>query len=236
MNHKRVSLLPIAIIASAFLVGCATTPPTAWEQAHYDIRTNYVPVVQVKTNVFEVSQTNTVVVYQTNKVTVPGVPEPIFQVVFKTNEIVNIAYQTNTVTTTNQLEAGYVYTPGAGAKVIQETGGAVGNLFGVGGIVSTAIGALFSLWGYTRSRKSLLTAANMAQSIETIREFVKSLPNGQTYDNELVNWLTQHQAEGGVLNNVLELLKSQVSNVDAKDAAQHIQSILAALGQQKPAA
>jgi len=226
-------IIAVAGLVAILLPGCITGPPTERESRYYNTETNFTPFVTVKTNVFEVYQTNTVVVTKTNEVVMPGAPAPIFQVVHLTNEIVNVSYETNRVSVTNQVE-GYVLTPGPGAKAVAETAGAVGNLFGVGGITSTVVMSLFSLWGYARSKKSLLTAANLAQSVETIREFVKALPNGAQYDNELVNWLTQHQAESGVLNNVLDLLKKEVSNDDAKNAAQHIQTILEALKQQKP--
>jgi len=235
MKHIKLvaSLFPVLLL-SLFFAGCATRPPTSAEQGFFNIQTNYVPVVQIKTNVFDVFQTNTVVVTQTNVISSPNLPAPIFQVVYKTNEAIMITQQTNTVTITNQLAAGYVYTPGPGAKVIQEVGTGVGNIFGVGGIVGTALGALFSLWGYVRSKKSLLTATNLAQTIETIREFVKSLPNGSTYDNELINWMTTNQANAGVLQDVLKLLENQVSNPDAKEGAAHIASIIEALKAQKP--
>lgn len=195
-------------IVIAFLAGCASKPPTAVEQKFFDVQTNLAPVVRVETNVIAVT------LYRTNE---QNVVVPV------------TVYETNRVAVTNYAET-YVFTPGAGAKQVAEVGGAVGNIFGVGGLVTTALGALFSLWGYARSRKNYVTAANIAQTVETIREFVKSLPNGAVYDNELVNWMQTHQAEQGVLNQVLDLLSKHVSNPDARVAADQIRATIAALG------
>ncbi len=196
-------------LAVYLLSGCATKPPTALERQWFSIVTNYgPPVISIQTNIIPVT------VFRTNEVTMQATP--------------TIEYRTNTVTVTNVPE-GYVYTPGTGAQAIRETGTAVGNLFGVGGLVGTAIGGLFSLWGYVRSKKSYVTAANIAQTVEVLREFIKQLPNGQTIDNELINWMQLHQAEAGVLNQVLTLLEKEVNTQDAKVAADHIRAVIASL-------
>lgn len=198
----------LAGLAIASMVGCASRPPTKTELKFFDVQTNLAPVISVQTNVIPVT------IYRTNE----------------QNVVIPVTlYETNVVPVTNYTEA-YVYKPGAGAAEAAQVGGAVGNLFGAGGIASTGIMALFSLWGYLRSRKSLVTAGNIAQTVETIREFVKTLPNGTVYDNELVNWMQQHQAEQGVLNQVLDLLNKQVSNADARVAADQIRATITALG------
>jgi hypothetical protein len=186
-------------LAVYLLSGCATKPPTALEQRWFDISTNRIPAIVLQTNV--VTVTNLV-----------GVP----------------IFQTNVVSATNYSEE-YTYKPGAGAQSIRETGTAVGNIFGVGGLVGTAIGGLFSLWGVMRSKKSYVTAANLSQTIETMREFIRQLPDGQTMDNELINWMQLHQAEAGVLNQVLTLLEKEVNTQDAKVAADHIRAVLVSL-------
>lgn len=207
--------------------GCASKPPTALEQRWFTVTTNP-PVLAVVTNVFQVTQ------FKTNEVTLTvtntqGVTE------FKTNvTIVPVSVtQTNVGFVTNTPET-YNFAPNQNARNVGEVGGAVGNLFGVGGLVTTGIGVLFSLWGYVRSKKSNVTAANIAQTVETMREFIKGLPNGAAYDNELVNWMQAHQAEQGVLNQVLNLLATQVSNADARVAADQVRATLAALGTTMP--
>lgn len=214
-----ITLNSVLLLSTLMELGCASRPPTKFEQGVFDIKTNIVPVIEVKTNIIPVTIVQTNVVTVTNEI---GVLD------FKTNLVPVFLYETNVVTTTNLVES-RVLTPGAGAKKIQEVGGAVGNIFGVGGLVSTGLGALFGIWGYLRSKKSLLTAGNLSQTIETMREFIKTLPNGQQYDNELVNWMTTNQANAGVLQSVLGLIQEQVDNRDAKDAAAHIQNIIQAL-------
>lgn len=195
-----LALISAAIAVAVFLLsGCATKPPTAFEARLYDITTNRVPSISTQTNI--VTLTNVV-----------GVP----------------VFQTNVVLATNYSEA-YVYKPGAGAQAAKETGTAIGDLFGVGGLVGTALGGLFSLYGYLRSKKSYATATSLVQGIETIREFVKQLPNGPTIDAQLTNWLTVHQAEQGVLDQVVALLQKETSNPNARVAAEHIRAVLASL-------
>lgn len=225
---KRTSVLLgvfgslLVCISALIIAGCASKPPTAFEQRFFNITTNP-PTLSVHTNVFEVTQfkTNQVTVQVTN---VQGVVE------YQTNVAVVpvVLRQTNTVFQTNAET--YVYTPGAGAQSVKEIGGTVGNLFGVGGLVTTAIGGLFSLWGFVRSKKSYATAAGLAQTIETIRSFVQQLPNGNTYDTALVQFMQQHQAETGTINQVLQLLANEVSNPDAQVASAHIREAITALG------
>lgn len=210
-----------AIAASLF--GCVTKPPTALEQHYFNITTNP-PVLSVTTNVISVT------LYRTNEVTIPvtniqGVIE------YKTNVVVvpSTVLQTNLAVVTNVPET-YNFAPGANQQNVKDIGGAIGNLFGAGGLVTTAIGALFSIWGLVRSRKNSQTAIGLAQTIETMRSFVQQLPNGATYDTALVQWMQQHQAETGTINQVLTLLANEVSNPDAQVAAEHIRAAISALG------
>ncbi len=207
------------VLALILLHGCATRPPTKLEQGLFNIETNYQPMLVVKTNVITVTTVQTNVVPVTNTIGV---------IQYQTNLVPLLVYQTNTVISTNMQES-YLYTKGEGAQRIQDAGGMIGNLFGAGGVVTTGLGALFGLWGYLRSKKSLVTAANIAQTVETMREFVKQLPGGVQYDNELVNWMQAHQADAGVLNQVIALLQQQVSNPDARVAAQQVMDTIRAL-------
>jgi len=214
-------------LVAMIFTSCASRPPTAFERRWFDVVTNP-PVVVVVTNTIPVTlyRTNQVELTVTN---VQGVVE------IQTNHIVIpiVSYQTNLVSITNEAES-YVLTPGAGAAEIGQVGGAIGNLFGVGGIVTTALGGLFSLWGYIRSKKNYATAGNLAQTIETLRQFVRTLPNGGIYDNALVQWMQQHQAEAGVLNQVISLLEREVSNPDARIAAEHVAAAIRALQNPTP--
>jgi hypothetical protein len=228
---KKTTKSYLAIAAAAIILGitlfilegCASKPPTAFESRLFTITTNY-PTVAVVTNVVPVT------IFQTNLIPVTNK----FNVIEITTNVVNIpAFQTNVITITNS-ETSYNYAPGPGVAEIRRVGGDVGGLFGVGGLVSTALGGLFSIWAYVRSKKNYATAANIAQTVEMMREFIKGLPNGANYDAQLVQWIESNQARAGVLQSVLALLEREVSNPDARAAAQQVQLILANLQSIKP--
>lgn len=218
MKNIRLALAFTAMLIGILVMvigGCASTPPTAVEQKFFDIKTNTLVITRLETNVVPITVVHTNIVVDTQGVTI-------------TNYIPVFEYITNTVVAFKTNES-YVFTPGQGAADVRAVGTEVGNVFGVGGIVGTALGALFSLWGIIRSKKNYITAANIAQTVETMREFIKSLPNGATYDNELVNWMQKNQANAGVLQSVIALVGREVSNPDAKDAARNIQTLIEGL-------
>lgn len=134
--------------------------------------------------------------------------------------------QAPTVSTTTNLEPNYVYTQG---HVIKDVQTGVSAIPGYGALASGAIGILAGIWGWLRSAKNYNTGVSLAQSIETIREFVKQLPNGVTYDSALTTWLQAHQAETGTIQGVLQMLENDVSNPDAQVAAQQIRQAIQAL-------
>lgn len=212
----------IGLLATLIMAGCAGGPPTRWEQRYFNIVTNQFTEIVVQTNVIPVTVVKTNVLQITNLL---GVTQ------FTTNIIPVFEYRTNVATVTNITEA-YQYTPGAGAQSIKEVGGAIGNLFGVGGIVTTALGGLFGLWAQMRSSRRYRTAGSLAQTIETLRTFVKTLPNGVAYDQAFVNWMQSKQAEAGVLTDVVALLEREVSNPDAKQAVHNVQNLITALQNQ----
>jgi len=218
MKTHTLSVLSLAAAVS-LLWGCTSTPPTPREQRLFDIQTNYTPVIQVQTNVI------TRTLYQTNEVVVTNITGVIE---YRTNLLPILIYETNIISRVVTNES-YVYTPGEGAKEIQAVGREIGNLFGLGDVVGFGLGALFSIWAFFRSKKAYTTAANIAQAVETMREFIRSLPNGAVYDNELVNWMQKHQAEAGVLSQVIALLQKEVSNPDAKAAAENVKKIIEGL-------
>ena len=209
------ALWTVLISVSVLFQGCAAvgrnpSPPSKLEQGLFDVKTNYVPIVQVVTNTVPVT------VFQTN---VQGV----------------VTYQTNLVTVTQSvtnLAPAYSYSIGAGGKEVQGVASGVGALFGAGGIASTAAGLLLSLWGWARSSKNYATAANTVQLVEVIREFVKALPNGAAYDTALTSYMTQHQADAGVLTQVLGILAREVNNPDAKQAASEVITTINSLANQ----
>lgn len=222
-NLKTVAVAAAALLIGILLVlmaGCAG-PPTAREARFFDITTNVEPMVIVRTNYVPIHYTN----YQV--IQVPST-NPLAPPVTITNEYRLTVFETNRVTTTNLVES-YEFKPGAGAREITEIGGAVGNIFGVGGLVSTALAGLFGIWAQVRSSRRYRTAGSLAQTIETLRAFIKALPDGARYDNELVNWMQTNQANAGVLQSVIGLLEREVSSSDAKEAARQIAAIIESL-------
>lgn len=220
----------VILTAGAAITGCSLlpatgAPPTKVESAIYNVQTNYLTVVVPVTNMVPVTifHTNNVTVTQTNTL---GVTQVVTNIVIQPVIIQQpvVGEQTNQV-------PNYSYTPKPGAGAVVNTIGTVVNTFfpGAGSLVATGVTGLIGLWGYLRSSKNFNTSAAIAQEVETIREFVKGLPNGATYDAALTNFLQAHQADANVLNQVLNLLKNEVSNSDAQIAAQQIQQTISAL-------
>ncbi len=224
MKNRSPFIAPSLFALLIVLGGCSAfrngSPPSAIERGVFDVRTNYTPVLAVQTNVVPVT------VYQTNYATTT-ITNPVGVIEWRTNAIVVpvVSYQTNSVLVTNQVPQ-YSYAPNATATGVTN---AVGSIPVYGTLASTAITGLLAIWGWVRSSKNGAAGATLAQSIETMREFVKQLPNGATYDAALTQWLQQHQADTGTLNTVLGLLETSVSNPDATVAAQQIRAVIAAL-------
>lgn len=200
----KLPLLLLGGVLSLGLVGCVTPsgqrPPSPTEQKYFEIQTNIVPVVVLVTN-------TPAPVTNGNLVTLSA---PVVQAV------------------TNQQER-YTFTPNANAQLVAGTGGAVGNLWGVGGAVSGAILGVFSLWGLFRSRKSAVaSAAELAQIIETGRQILLTMPNGAKYEAAWKDWMVKHQSETQTIAQVSQLVALAVDNDKAKGAAQTIVNLIAA--------
>lgn len=180
-------------------VGCATRQPapSAIEQKLFTIQTNYVPVVLIQTNI--VMATN----FATGEVS--GIPE--------------------VMAVTNQ-KSQYNFTPNATAAGISAAAGGVGAIWGVGGITGTVVGALFSLWAWFRNRQASAAAANLAQVIETGREVLLSLPDGEKYDAAWKAWMMEHQTDAGVVQTVAQIVGGVVNNDAAKGAAKSIVELI----------
>jgi len=191
------------LLATGLLAtGCGTTSqraPSVTELKYYDVRTNVIEVVAVVTNA----------------------PE--------TGETLNPQPSTVTVQTiTNRVEQ-YTLTPNANAQLTASTGAAVGNIWGVGAPVGAGILGLFSLWGLWRSRKSAVaSAAELAQIIETGRQVLRAMPNGEKYEAEWKAWMVKHQAETETIAAVSQLVANSVDNEKAKGAAQSIVNLIQA--------
>lgn len=225
----------VAAIGLAFVLvllgGCATgaeRPPSAWETKFYTIQTNLVPQVHVFTNTVTVTQTVETVREVLKPVVTThadGSTATTTNVVTVTNTTQQVSYTTNVVTTTNVVPE-YAYTPNANAAAVKEGGGAIGGLFGVGGLATTLIGGLFGIYGTMRSSKNGKAAAAAVQGVEMAREVLRTTPQGQALDSELVKQLMSHQQEAGVIQHIAELVAEHVDNEDARDVAQEIAQII----------
>lgn len=223
---KPMKLAGLLVLSSLLLLaGCQNPKPlTSLERKFFNEETNYVPVIHVVTNVVPLYTTNFVTVTQTNQ---------IGQVVTHTNEVLNTVWQTNVATTYTTNEQ-YRVTPNGTATAITQVGGTVGNLFGAGGLVTTALAGLFGVWASIRSSRRYDTGAVLAQNVQQMRAFVQALPNGAAYDRALTNFMQAHQADAGVLNQVLTLIQNEVSNSDAQFAAQSVIATINSLSQTPP--
>lgn len=207
----------IALGLAALLTGCGTfganpSPPNKAESLLFTTTTNYVPVVIPS----YVTNQVTITSYQTNQV---GIAVPVYQ----TNLITVPATVTNVPSYTESVK------PSVTAGV-QGAGGVLNVLFpGIGSIAMNALLALLGGYGYLRSAKNANTSAVLAQNVELARQLLQSLPNGTAIDNAFVTFIQNHQAEAGVINNVISLIGSKVSNNDAQVAAQQITQAIAAL-------
>lgn len=197
------------------MFGTNPSPPSRFEAGIFDVVTNR--VTQVVTN--NVSITNFVaqVVTVTNEVGV-----------IRTNVVLSTEVIPQYVTVTNIHEQ-YTFTPKQVVSDTAQTAGNIGNLIvpGSGGLIAGIIAGLAAAWARLRSAKQ--TGAVLAQNIETLRVFLKTLPNGAKYDSVLTQFMQANQAESGVLNQVLTILQNNVSNSDAQNAVREIQNALAEL-------
>jgi hypothetical protein len=124
------------------------------------------------------------------------------------------------------------YQPNSNVTALAGTAGAIGNIAapGIGGPIAAAvIPTLAAIWGWIRSSKNGAAAVNLAQTIETARELIKTMPNGAAVDQTLVTWMQQHQAEANVLPQVLKILKDNVDSPLAQQTAEQLQAAVDAL-------
>jgi hypothetical protein len=197
-------------VAGCSLIGANPKPPTKFEEGVFDIKTNVVTEVRTVTNHVQVP----VEVFHTNEVGVNV-----------TNTIPQVVPQY--ITVTNHTEQ-YLYTPKQIVTDTATTAGTIGNIVapGIGGIVTGILGGVIAMWGKLRSTKQVGTT--LAQNIQTIREFLKTIPNGDKYDTLITQFMQKHQAEQGVLQQVVGIL-GEIDRSDAKVAAQELQASLTAL-------
>lgn len=214
-----ITILSLGVILGGCLTGCtSTTPPTRVESSLFDIVTNYHPVVVTQTNTVWTTNTIPVVVTTTNAE---------HQTITATNYVdVPVPRYVN-VLVTNEAP-GYSYTTKESTKSGTQTAGGIINtvLPGWGTPIAAGLTVLIGLWGHIRSYQRGQAISGVTQEVETVREFIKALPNGATYDTALTDFMSKHQAETGITSTVLDFLEKEVSNPDAKVAAQGVIDIV----------
>jgi hypothetical protein len=236
-NHPSITVVAFALLLCTGVLGCKMfgtnpSPPTGLERAVFDVVTNHVVVTNVVQLPMPVYQTNFYVV--TNVVQVSGQPPTL--VYSNYSERVIDHFVTNTVQVPATNDTYTLSTKDSTKSGVQTVGGLV-NMFypGAGGLVSMGILAILGAWGHLRGNKNGNTAVAISQEVETIRNFVKMLPNGQSYDDALTRFMQDHQLETGVVQNVLGILQNKINNEDARTAAKEIADTLGALMPPSPA-
>lgn len=217
---KTKTAIITASILSILITGCAlfgANPkgPSKFEQAIFQTVTNVVEreVVVLKTN----TVSEVFFHWKTNEV---GIIVP------HTNEILIQKYELLTVT---QKVEQYTMMPSTNTVANVGAAGAIANTFapGAGTIFGGILLGALSAWAKMRSAKN--AAPVLAQNIETIREFIKTLPDGAKYDKALTDWMASNQQEVGSADAILKILNSYVNNAEAKGTVAEIQAALAAL-------
>jgi hypothetical protein len=215
-NMKTLRLIPFILLcvlaAGCSMFGANPSAPTKFETVIFDTKTNFVEKVVLKTNV--VNEVVVQTIYVTNEVGV---------IVSKTNEVTIPKYDLITVT---QEVAQYTLTPSTNTIADVKLIGEVVNTFapGIGTIFAGIALGVIGMFGKMRSTKK--TGMVLAQDIETLREFIKTLPDGAKYDAVIVEYLQTHQEETNTAKTVLQLLEKYVSNTQAKGAVQELKAAL----------
>lgn len=210
--HSSTFFASLALLVFT-LAGCST-PPTAFESYFFDTKTN------VTEHVSTVLTTNA------------------------TTGAVIANVQTNLLPTV-------VSEPSVALKSWAGLASTVVNTVspGSGGIVGIALLGIASLFGINRHRKlnaalevadvhetessnTRIIAENFAQSIEVLREVLKTTPQGQALDVKIVDMLQRNQTSTGLIREAANIVQYTVNNEKAKAAAQ---KILALLPAQQPA-
>jgi hypothetical protein len=223
LKPARLPLGFLALIGAFCLTGCGTTPPAPFEQYLFTSVTNYTPKVET------VTVTNTVTVTVTN--TAGAVHDQAIVSVITTQQTNMLATVTTTPSVALQSWAGLA--SGVANTVSPGSGGIVGlGLLGIAGFFG--INRQRKLTEAVRASEGHASAAttaqavaeNFAQSIEVLREVLKTTPQGQVLDVKIVDMLQRNQMTVGLIRDAAAIVDNTVSNAAAKAAAQKILALL----------
>jgi len=214
-----IGLASLATFSVATVTGCGT-PPTKLETRFYDIDTNLLPRV----------------VWVTNEIVRGGAGGA--RGGWERGEAEGArgegstelgaapVYQTNVTLVTNYDEA-YTYTPNERARTVSAVAGAGAGLLGpIGELVTLLCAGAFGVWGQLRSSRATRVAGVLAQVIETGRAVLQASPQGQKLDEQWKNWMITHQAQQGVIEDVVKLLGTVVDDGTAKEAAARLLELM----------
>lgn len=209
----------MSVVLAAIFFGCATAEPTAFERRFFNIETNVTEKVVVVTNT--VTRTN----IEVATITVTNTEHQVL-----TSQVTNYtAVAVPVVVNVTNLVPTYVFTPNTNAAQATAVAAKLGELSGIPGVgtIVGLVGSLFwGLWGTMRSSKKGKTAASLVQVIEVGREFLARTPQGQQAADAWTQWMVQHQAEQGVIQDVIQLLPKAVDSPAANQVADELLAMM----------
>lgn len=151
----------------------------------------------------------------------------------QTNYEAQVSFQTNAAglvfAVTNQVPRITLTPKKAVTDAIQGTTGTIGTFVPIAGTIGGILVGVLGAWSRIRSAKR--TGAVLAQNIQTLREFLKTLPDGAKIDAAVKAFLSKNQEEENTLTDVLALVNKYVDSSLAKRSVAEIQEAVNALKQ-----
>lgn len=222
----KIKLSFAAILGAAFLavalLGCSTTNPVV--SYLFDVTTNTVATVKHVTNTVERVQA------ETNALTGAVLIQPIREVV--------IVAQTNLTGTIDVKPSAALQSWAGLAGVVGDTiapgagKGVLAALLGGAGIFAFNTRRKLNAARETASEYSndsqtnYAIAENFAQSIETIRNVIKGVPQLAPLDAKIVDMLHKNQVSVGLIREAATIVRETVDKDAAKSAAQKLLDML----------
>ena len=187
------------------LGGCSTSPSSV-ERYFFDTATNTVATVTITTN------------------TVGGVTHLATQTNIAQEVIWTIKPTVTSVTNIGASIVDQIF-PGIGKLMLILTTGFLG-IFGFNRQrkLNDALNETNELSG--RNETLTTVSESFAQSIEMLREILKTTPQGQALDVKIVDMLHRNQVSVGIIREAVAIVENTVSNAAAKSAASKILSLL----------
>ncbi len=140
-----------------------------------------------------------------------------------------VSHPDGTLSTNLEPRESYTYTLSAKTRESTNAVATVVNAWlpGIGTLVGTALTGALLAWGKMRGVNN--SAPVLAQQIETLLEFISTLPDGDKIRSQVTAYLEKHQLETGTADAIWKLIDTYVSNPTAKGVAGELSAALAAL-------